>query len=306
MVAEPVVATETAPASEPVTPVSTETPVPASIEEQVPSPSGEETHEEPGQEPAPEPTLQELDTLYREGKLSDPALVEKRENLRKAADDRQREWQRWTATQQAEENARVQALQKMEQDTFTAILEDHQRIDGRPLDDLTASELKADATRAHLAKLMAQSREIHLAPHEAKLRAALLFVHGDSPRNRQTVNSKDLPDLINDLYAAAFQQGQDAGPGIDMKVSPVKEWHKDGYHTSSYTKGQDDLKAAHPDFFGKVPPPLGGVSPPAGGYSLAQIDAMSTSTWMGLGDRETRQRILDNAHERANREGAKE
>ena len=36
-------------------------------------------------------------------------------------------------------------------------------------------------------------------------------------------------------------------------------------------------------------------------YTLAQIDAMSTSDWMGLGDRDTRQRILDQAHQQAGR-----
>lgn len=223
---------------------------PSLVEETPDSVTGSETPETEARQPDSY-TLQELDGLYREGKLSDPALVERREGLQKADADRRREYARVTAEQAAAERARLESLANLQNETVETLRAERERILNRPLDPETQAELLAEREQAAVAKLVEASRDVHVAPVEANIRQVLLRAHGDTPRNRQALAERDLPLLLRDLWDTSYAMGQNAGPGEGKKVTDAKEWHKDGYHVSSYQKGLDDYKAANP---GATPP----------------------------------------------------
>lgn len=211
--------------------------------------AGEET---PETEPAPRQpdsyNLNELDSLYKDGKLGDPKLVERRETLRQAEDNRQREEARVLAEYRAAEETRVTQLAELGTQTRTNLRKAIETEIAAAYQVGRDPDLNLIAERAEgiLAQLEAKTKEIHLAPHEKGLRDALLRLHGDTPQNRRAVSAMEIPDLANELYRTAYALGQNAGPNADSKVTKAAEWHKDGYHTSSYQKGVDDMKAANP------------------------------------------------------------
>ena len=80
------------------------------------------------------------------------------------------------------------------------------------------------------------------------------------------------------------------------KASSKLKAEIDSLKASEFNKGKEAGKkapAGEPSVTGR---PGANLS-----YSLAQIDAMPTSEWMSLGDKSTRDQILERAHEAARR-----
>ena len=201
-----------------------------SVEEE---PSGETGEEAPGtgaeERSADSYALDELDQLYHEGKLSQPGLVDRRERLRQAEGDRQREYERATAQMRADEEQRFQELTTLGQTTRQAIREaitteiNAANAIGREVD----LDLIAERVESHLGNLESRTGEIHLAPHERGLREALLRHVGDTPQNRRAVAAMAVPQLITAIYREAYWLGQKAPPSADHVVKTKKEYEAD-------------------------------------------------------------------------------
>ena len=225
------------------------TPPPDATPEVTPVGAGSETPEtEPEARQPDSYNLGELDDLYKGGKLADPVLVERRETLRQADNDRRAEQARVLAEYNAAEEQRATELANLGQTTRASL---RQIIE----QEFTTSaargyepnlDLIAERAERIIGDLEAKTKDIHLSPHERGLRTALLRIHGDSPQNRRALGAMELPDLANELYNAAYSLGQQAGPSADSKVTKTNEWHKDGYHSKSYQQGIDAMKAANP------------------------------------------------------------
>lgn len=139
-----------------------------------------------------------------------------------------------------------------------------------------------------------KSGEVHLAPVHKWLDKAI-FQSGEyanTPQNRRALAAWSVDDKLATLMTVANKFGRLTGPDESYKVmSPADLAAHD-------KEVLDNFKSANPGAFS---PDVRGGNIPAGGFTLAQIDAMATHEWMALGDRETRQRILDDAHRMAGR-----
>jgi hypothetical protein len=290
LVAEPVAEAEvvTTPDPQLSTPPSDET-----LEVTPPDLAGDEPPEtEPEASRQPDSyDLNELDQLYLEGKLADPSLVTRREGLRQVENDRQREQQRVLAEYTAQEEARANQLASLGTETRTAIQQAISR-------ELTAAmergrdpdmELIQERVEGIIANLEGMTQAIHLTPHERGMRQLVARVSGlpDTPQNRRALEALSLPELTGKLYEAAYRNGQQAGPGEDAKVTPSKDWKpvgdsKDSYHTASYQKGIDDMKALNPSWKTLATDNVrnSGSGPP----TWAQVQKMSPAQLNALSD----------------------
>ena len=218
--------------------------------ELVPSPEGTAAKQDQGGEP-PAPTeppprtpdtydLDELNGLYGKGKLDDPALVTRRESLIKSANDRWLNEQDNLNKQRLADEARTRELTKLRDDTKTKLATERAKIMARPLDEETRDELLAERETSIIEDYHSKAEAIALAPHVHGLREAVLRLQGDTVRNRQTVNSKSLPELVQDIFDGAFEAGRKAGPDDKHVVMTLAE--RDAYAEAKL----DEYKAANP------------------------------------------------------------
>ncbi len=226
----------------------------------------------------------ELDQLYREGGLTDPELVERRERLTQSETDRATNDRRVLAQLQVQESRQAQQLAEAEA-TFATNLEENLSRMRSGADEASVRELVA----RDIAKYQDQARAIHTAPIERSATDVFLQVYGDTPANRQTVADLTLGQKTERLYRAGWD-ARDAQ--LAAETARVEAAAK---------KAADDVKAAQapPDN-----PDTSGTKGRAGKpLTLEQIQNMSTSEWLSQGDHESRTQLLEDAHIRAARRG---
>jgi hypothetical protein len=205
----------------------------SSIEETIPGVQGEETPDTGETEPeAPKSadsySLQDLNELYREGKLSDPALVQRRESLVQSENDRQLRERETIARAQAEENQRLQQLTSLGTQVRSLLTTAYKtEIDraaeaGRDPD----YELIRERQESILSGYEASTSAVHLEPHRKGVRDALLRINGDTAQNRNRYANLDLPELMVELYGSAYTKGKQTGPSDDHIVMTKAEFEK--------------------------------------------------------------------------------
>lgn len=274
----------------------------ASTEEIVPDVQGEETpgtgEVEAEARSAESYNRQELDALYKEGKLTDPSLVSRRDALIQSDNDRQARERENIARHQAEENARAQQIAQAGAQVRTALTNAYQTEIQRAAE--TGRDPDFELIKERQERILATYEQVtgtvHLEPHRKGVREALLRVNGDTVQNRQAYSQMDLPDLMVELYNSAYNKGRQSGPDDDHVVMKKADFEK---AKSEHAKNELDkaLKARG----------LGAASSTAGTknggssseYTLAEIDAMPMTQWLALGDDATRKKLLDNARARA-------
>ena len=203
--------------------------------------------------------LEELNKLYRErpSELT-PALAERRDALIQSENDRRaREQETLVRYQQAEEQ-RTRDLLALRDTTLTRLQQERERIMSRALDYETQTELISEREQAILNEYQSSAADIATASMSYEVGNTLLSLYGDSVQNRRAIAAMSVEDRVSKLIEASYMKGRIDGPGVEAKVTKSTEWHKDGYHSSSYKRGQDDLKAAHPEIFGNASRTEGG------------------------------------------------
>lgn len=269
--------------------VSPETPVPPAQGEETPAPA-----ETPQSEvkPLDQWSLDDLNAkAYKDG-LS-PDETKRRDQLQQADSDRRAYQAQQNRILQQEMQQRASALEAKQQKVKADLL----ALDERERNYGGDPELYAQQKASLIDSLVAEAAPLELERHRVQIGEVVLKMVGDNLQNRQIVNSKDLPELVSDLYRLAHAAGQKAGVPEGTIAKSQKDW--DTELKAAQTKAVDDFKAANPQF--APPSTTGVVGALSTNLTLAQIDAMPTSEWLAMGDQPTRQRILNEARERAAR-----
>lgn len=224
------------------TPPPTETPELVSKETAAPAPQGSETPEQGEPEPreADSYDLGELNQLYGQGKLDNPALVTRRESLITSAQQKWAFEQKQLADQRAADEQVLAERLSLKEDAKARLASERAKIMARPLDEETRDELLAERENAILEEYHSKSMDAALAPHIDRLRRALLMIHGDTARNRQAINARDMGELLEDIYTGAWDAGRKAGPDEQHVVMTKAELEK------AKSDHLDEYKAANP------------------------------------------------------------
>ena len=284
MVAEPLTETESlTPASETSTPPS-EAPAGSVLEtgQETAAAKGSETPETGDGEPAArkveEYALPELDQLYKEGKLTDSALVDRRESLRQSENDRQQVQRQRLADARAADNTRREAEDKAFA-LFQQRILDIQDADASP-------EVKAVLLARELGDLKQGLMPTIMAVETRSLDDTLLApqFYGDTADNRAWLRSATHAEKVRLALDRAYQLGQEQGPGGDKKVTPASEW-VDGVHQPTYQKASDDWRAKNPG--------IGAASTSNGASSGGLPSIESWQTWTLEQREEARKRDPD-------------
>ena len=235
----------------------------------------------------------ELDDLYRRGELRDRALVDRRERLIEAEQDRifreEGDRQQFLA-HEAEEAGHLEEARLIRDSALAA---NSGRLEPGP-----NAELVEEANRRALADYDAQAKAINTALMDRTIRDALVEAVGDSGELRRAIEPLDTTGLLMELYSAAFRTGQ----SVNSATGPdSREFAR--LLADERKQAVDGFKAANappdnPDTFGTK-----GRTGKA--LTLAQIDAMPMSEWLSLGDHESRTKMLEDAHVRAARGGGR-
>lgn len=258
--------------SEISTPPSEETQAPVIETGEAPA-QGEETPETGDvEERTPESySLEELNQLYRDGKLTRPELVEARDRQIQADNDRRIQEQRRIAEDDA---ANRQRLEKRE--SLTSELKSQlQRLDESYAEhggDPTLIQEQRDRLFAsYHSNLDALANE----PIRQALARGVLSLLGDNAHNREVVNKSSLPELFKDYGEALLTRGRKLGPDSDhivIKKSDLEKQIKD-----AAKKELDAFKATNG--LGAAPPPVKGGTPEfTGSITRKQVEAMSPET----------------------------
>jgi len=279
------VAEEVAPQLEstPSTPVSEASSAPPSIEESVAPGTGTETPADEGGSEAPQRTpesygLQELNDLYKDGKLSDPALVQRRESLTQSVQQRQ-EWER----------AQIAEAETRQRQHIEALTSEYAGKADFIREQLNAyasgqdRELTEERIARSLMELRDKSQQIAEAPLHYNLDRLALSptFFGDSVQNRRSLAQQTVNEKIDALIRRSYELGRNAGPDAEHVVIPKKQLESDYVPQGKYKKDLDDLRSS---LAGLAPPSGGGMSAGGGKY----YSQMSPEERQGLsaGDRD--------------------
>ena len=234
---------------------------------------------------------QELDQLYLNGQLDDPALVARREQLNQTEQNRNIQEQAGVERYRAREAEESRLVQQARMVRDATLATNHQRLaeGGDP-------ELIREANQRALTDYDLQASSIHVAPFDQTIRAVLQQVGGNSSDGRQTQSTQDTTELLGELYRTAFTAGQNASTSAGMVAPAFSQVVAD-----ARKRAVDDFKAANAP---PGNPDTSGTKGRAGrSLSLAQIQSMPTSEWLSQGDHETRTKMLEDAHVRAAKGG---
>lgn len=232
-------------------------------------------------------TLAELDALYRDAKLSDPALVQRREALRQSEYDRQQNERRQLEEWQRNEREQLQQLQSASSDVRQSIAQSIAAEVNAAYSRGREPDLALIQERIHnaLTSYETRSRDIHIGPYEVQLRK-VLAQHYPGASNVQKLAKMALPELMSQVYQLGRAHGVDA----DTVAMSKKDF--DAALAKAKKDGYDSFKADNP---GAAPPPASGPrQAPATRLTLEQIDAMPTAEWMSY-SKEAREQMLARA-----------
>jgi hypothetical protein len=263
----------TTPVSEVSTPVSDTPAEPLSVpEEAAPDAAGAETPAptEPETRTPDSYDLTELNQLYKDGKLNDRSLVERRERLVQADNDRRAADQRRTAELRQAAEQRAQSLANARQwagNEIATILQGFDGTDnGQQLTNLKVNQV-IDAYHRF-------GEQVHQAPIQQALDAAIIDAVGDGAEIRerlahpQTSWAGKLEYLLAQVREKALEEGKTQGYGDGAKVfKTTKEYEAEVKRIRD--EAFSEFKAANPN----ASPPKGVVPSASKSMTPDQADA---------------------------------
>lgn len=171
---------------------------------------------------------QELNQLYLEGKLNDPALVTRREQFNRDEYSRQQREAQALQQRRQRDQQNLQRIQQLEATTVAGVIQGAEaeiqaalRVGREP--DIG---LITERAKAQIKALAEQSRDIHMAPKEAALRD-ILSVAYPGVQGADYLARLDFDDLVVEMWKTGLEQGKATGLGPDSVVKTKAEYEKE-------------------------------------------------------------------------------